>query len=167
MLSNHQIETDTTDMIENLRFHPVSPQYRSVQYAYAVIIYAITASLALLLLLVGNPWWCIAAEVVMSLTFVIDLTILRKAYRFKGYALREHDITYRSGVVFPKVTTVPFSRIQQISISQNPISRYFGLCTLEIVNGAQGLSSLEIRGIPKVKADEIKGIITQRIDDND
>ncbi|MDE5953982.1 MAG: PH domain-containing protein, partial [Duncaniella sp.] len=82
------------------------------------------------------------------------------------YALRGHAITYRGGVIFSKITTVPFARIQQVSIKQGPISRYFGLCAIDIVNGAQGLSSLTIQGLTKEKADAIKNAITQRLNNN-
>lgn len=134
----------------------MSPKYRSVQIAGAVIAYALSAAFALLLLLADTPWWCMAAEAAILVSFIINLTILRKAYRFKGYALREHDITYRSGVIFPKITTVPFSRIQQVSISQNPISKHFGLCSIDIVNGAQGMSSLVVHGLPVIRQKKSK-----------
>lgn len=165
-MSNHQIGTETIDRIEELCYEPVSPKYRLVQIASATIVYALLAALALLLLLGGTPWWCVVAEAAIVVTFIINLAILSEAYRFKGYALREHDITYRSGVMFPKVTTVPFSKIQQVSISQNPVSKFFGLCAIDVVNGAQGLSSLSIQGLTMEKADGIKNVITQRLNNN-
>ena len=96
-MSNRQIEIETTDRIEELRYEPVSPKYRAVQRASATITYATLAALALLLLLVDNPWWCVAAEAVIVVSLIVNLVILSKAYLRKGYALREHDITYRSG----------------------------------------------------------------------
>ena len=153
-MSNHQIDADTIDRIDELRYEPVSPKYKSVQTASAAIVFADT------------PWWCVAAEALIVVSFIINLAILRKAYRFKGYALREHDITYRSGVIFPKITTVPFSRIQQVGISQNPVSKFFGLCAVDVVNGAQGLSSLVIHGLTQEKADRIKCVITQRLNND-
>ncbi len=111
--------------IDELHYEPVNPRFRSVQIVSAVIAYSLLAVLALLLLLVDTYWWCIAAEIVITVSFIINLKILRKAYKFKGYALREHDITYRGGVIFPKITTVPFSKIQQVSIKQNPRVKVF------------------------------------------
>lgn len=165
-MSNHQIDADTIDRIDELRYEPVSPKYKSVQNASAAIVYALLAAVALLLLLADTPWWCIVAEALIVVSFIINLAILRKAYRFKGYALREHDITYRSGVIFPKITTVPFSRIQQVGISQNPVSKFFGLCAVDVVNGAQGLSSLVIHGLTQEKADRIRCVITQRLNND-
>ena len=152
--------------IDEFHYEPVSPRFRSVQIVSAVIAYSLLAVLALLLLFVDTYWWCVVAEIGITVSFIINLTILREAYKFKGYALREHDITYRGGVVFPKITTVPFTKIQQVSIKQNPVSKYFGLCSIEIVNGAQDLSSLAIQGLTKEKADAVKNVITQRLNNN-
>ena len=162
-MSNRQINSETTDCIDELHYEPVSPKFRSVQYITATITYAVSAALALLLLLADTPRWCIAVESVIIVSFIVNLIILRNAYRFKGYALREHDITYRSGVIFPITTTVSFSKIQQISVSQNPVPKSFGLCAINIVNGAQGLSSLTINGLTREKAEGIKNVITRRI----
>lgn len=166
-MSNRQIEVEATDAIEHLHYEPVSPKYRSVQMVGAVIGYALLGAAALLLLLTDVSWLCVAAEAVIALSLIINLAILRRAYQCKGYALREHDITYRSGVIFPKVTTVPYVRIQQVSISQNPVSRFFGLCALEVVNGAQGLSSLVIQGLTGERAEEVKAVITGRLNGKD
>lgn len=162
-MSNHQIFSDETDRIEELHFEPVSEKYRNVQMVCCAIAYVLIGCAALLLLLADSPWWCISAEAVIIVSFIINLIILRKAYQYKGYAMREHYITWRSGIIFPKITTIPFTRIQQVSISQSPVSRYFRLSAVDIVNGAQGLSSLTIHGLHKEKAEEIKNVITQRI----
>lgn len=161
-MGNQQIEVGKTDRIEELHYEPVSSKYRSVQITSTIIVFFLMAAFALFLLLVDIPWLCITVEAIIVVSFIINLIILRKAYQFKGYALREHDITYRSGVIFPKITTVPFSRIQQVSISQNPVTKYFGLYAVDVVNGAQGLSSVAIPGLSKEKADGIKSVITQR-----
>lgn len=165
-MSNYQIHIEASDKVDELHFEPVSEKYRSVQIANAAIVYILLAAVALFLLVVTAQKWCIVAEAVIIVSFIINLSILVKAYRFKGYALREHDITYRSGVIFPTTTTVPFSRIQQVSIRQNPVSKFFGLYAIDVVNGAQALSALAIHGLTKEKADGIKNVITQRLNND-
>lgn len=81
----------------------------------------------------------------------------------QGYALRENDITYRRGIIFPKLTTIPFERIQQVSVKQNPVSKFYGLFAVEIVNGAQGLSSLTIPGLTEDTANQIKNRVIDRL----
>lgn len=162
-MDNLRIEPDTSYAIDHLDFRPVSPKYKLVQFANAAIAYTVLAALALCLLFTGFVWWCIAAEIVIVISFIVNIIILSKAYLHKGYAIRQHDITYRSGVIFPKITTVTFAKIQQVSISQNPVTKFFGLSAVEVVNGAQGLSSIVIQGLPSKEAEQIKNLLTQRI----
>ena len=162
-MTNHQLHIDGTTPVENLDFAPISEKYKNVQIAGASIAYIAIMALALLLLLADSPWWCVLAEAIIAVVFAVNIIILQKAFRFKGYALRERDFTYRTGVVFPKVTTIPFVRIQQVGIRQNPISRYFGLCEVEVVNGAQTLSSLSIPGLTEDDAQRIKSMVTEKL----
>ena len=116
-----------------------------------------------MLLLADNVWWCIAAETMLVMIFIFNITILQRALDYKGFALREHDISYRSGVLFPKLTTIPYDRIQQVSIKQNPVSKIFGLYSLEIVNGAQAFSSTTIPGLTEETAIQVKSVITEKM----
>ena len=110
----------------------------------------------------GRNLIVICAEAVLLAAGLVNLSILPKAYAYKGYAVREHDITYRSGIVFPKAVTIPFCKIQQVSIRQNPVSRMFGLYAVDIVNGAQMLAETVIPGLTREKAEEIKSLLIER-----
>ena len=110
----------------------------------------------------GRNLIVICAEAVLLAAGLVNLSILPKAYAYKGYAVREHDITYRSGIVFPKTVTIPFCKIQQVSIRQNPVSRMFGLYAVDIVNGAQMLAETVIPGLTREKAEEIKSLLIER-----
>ena len=102
------------------------------------------------------------AESLLALTALINLMLIPKACAFMGFALREHDITWRTGIIFPSVTTIPFCKIQQVSIRQNPVSRLFGLYSVHIVNGAQMMADTVIPGLAREKADEVKELLIER-----
>ena len=57
--------------IDELHYEPVNPRFRSVQIVSAVIAYSLLAVLALLLLLVDTYWWCIAAEIVITVSSIL------------------------------------------------------------------------------------------------
>lgn len=167
--SNHQIYleeiNERIDQVENLHYQPVEPLYRNVQMILTAITYLILAGLALLLLLLDNPVWCLIAEGIIIASLAVNLLILRKAWIFKGYALREYDLSYRSGIIFPTITTIPFNRIQQVGTKQNPISKLFKLYSVEVVNGAQLEASISIPGLTEEKANQIKNIIIEKMRD--
>lgn len=163
---NHQIDLSEITPIEQLQFEPLDIRFKKAHAIGVILSYLLLAALALLLLLCSEIWPFIAAECVLCIACIINLLILKKSYLFRGYALRQHDITYRKGIIFPKTTTIPYSRIQQVSVLQNPVSKYFHLYEIVIENGAQSLQSLAIPGLGEEKAMQIKGLITENLRNN-
>lgn len=164
-MSNQQIwiEDITNDLsqVDELQYERIDCKYRNVQMILTGLGYLLLGGAALFLLLLNDCIWCVAVECVIIIAFSINMFILRKAWEFKGYALRERDITYRSGIVFPKTITVPYIRLQQVSVKQNPVSKIFGLYAVEIVNGAQGMASMTIPGLSEERSNQIKGIVIE------
>lgn len=162
-MTNRQIYLADVTPVTDLSFEPLAPRYQSARFAGVSIVYILMMGLALLLLLTDHPRLCFIAEGMIAIAFAANLLLLPKSCRFKGYAFREHDVNYRSGVIFPTITTIPYSRIQQVSLKLNPVSRLFGLYSLEVVNGAQGMSSLTIPGLTEERAMQIKNFVTDKI----
>lgn len=81
------------------------------------------------------------------------------------YVVRDKDISYKSGLYIKRITTVPFSRIQHIEIDEKPISRLFNLASISVYTAGDSSDDLEIRGLDKEKAQQIKEFISQKIDE--
>lgn len=167
-MSNNQLNLECLikeeiDPVENMHYESIDNRYRSVQMVLTAVGYLSLAGLALMLLLLDNSLWCIIAEGIIAITLIINMIIIRKAWIFKGYALRKYDISYRSGIIFPTITTIPYDRMQQVSIKQNPISKYFNLYSIEVVNGAQAMASMTIPGLTEERANQIKNIVINRL----
>ena len=76
------------------------------------------------------------------------------------FALRNKDISYRSGIFFESVTTIPFSKIQQVSTRMNLVSRLFSLYYVDVINGSQdAMSRLTIPGLSAEKAEQLKSLL--------
>lgn len=164
-MTNKEIEDVFKDItpVDELKYEGIDHRYRSVQIILTALAYITIAAVALFLLLLDNQLWCILTECLITVSLVVNMIIVRKAWTFKGYSLREHDISYRSGIIFPSVTTTPYDRIQQVSVKQNPVSKLFNLYAVELVNGAQIESSLTIPGLTEEKATQIKSIVIGRM----
>ncbi|MDE7347873.1 MAG: PH domain-containing protein [Muribaculaceae bacterium] len=170
-MTNNQIRIEDImqeiQPVDELDFERVDHRYRSVQLILTGLGYTFAAVLALLLLLTDASIWCILVECVIAVTMVVNLIIANKAWKFKGYALRDNDITYRSGLLFAKTTTIPFNRLQQVSVKQNPVSKIFSMYSVEVFNGAQGMASLTIPGLREERANQIKDILIQKLKNDD
>ena len=64
------------------------------------------------------------------LIFIFTLTIKIKGFKKRKYAVREKDVSYKKGLFFRSLTTVPFNRIQHVEIDEAPVSRFFNLVSL-------------------------------------
>lgn len=166
MTTNRQIYIENTDTIDSLGYTPLSPKYIKVSITGIAAGYIAVMVLLPIILLSDFEYRDIAVpagEITLAIALIMNLLMARAICRFKGYALREHDITYRSGIIFPKTTTMPFNKIQQVSIRQGLISRIFGLYTVEILNGSQkAMSQISIPGLSKQEAENLKATLLQK-----
>ena len=101
----------------------------------------------------------------LAITIFFSVTIFIKFIGFKKrkYAVRDKDISYKSGIFFKSLTTVPFNRIQHIEIDQGPISRFFGLSSLNVFTAGDSSDDLEISGLSQEDALKIKEFISTKI----
>lgn len=97
--------------------------------------------------------------------FGLILLYLVASFRKRKYALREKDISYKSGLLAKKLTTVPFSRIQHVETDEKPVSRIFGLSSLSVYTAGDSSDDLVIKGITKETALQIKEFITTKINE--
>ena len=102
---------------------------------------------------------------VFFIFFGCILGFLFLSFPLRKYALREKDISYKRGLLTKKITTVPFTRIQHVEIDEKPISRIFKLAALSVYTAGDSSDDLEIKGIKKETALQIKEFISSKIDD--
>lgn len=101
-----------------------------------------------------------------ALILLLIVTVIFEILGFKKrkYAVREKDISYKKGLLYKSLTTVPFNRIQHVEIDQGPISRFFGLATLSVFTAGDSSDDLKIKGLLKEQSLQIKEFITNKID---
>jgi len=100
---------------------------------------------------------------ILLLVFLVLIIAFGIGFSRRKYALRDKDVTYKSGVLIKKITTVPFSRIQHVEISEAPISRLFKLASLNVFTAGDSSNDLVIKGIKKEESLKIKEFINQQI----
>lgn len=162
-MENYQLDLDGITPVHSLQFDLLDRRYKKCHIIGVSLVYLFIMALASMLMLIDIQWLFPVVECVIILIFLINMAILPESYRRKGYAFRDQDLSYRSGIVFPRVTTIPYVRIQQVSVKQNPVSKLFNLYSIEIVNGAQALSSMTIPGLSEERAWQIKNLLTGKL----
>lgn len=105
--------------------------------------------------------WGIAGLWVFLLLLATVLRYL--GFRIKGYAVRQHDLMYRRGLLFRSVTVVPFTRIQHSEIEQGVIERQFGLSSLSVFTAGGSQSDLVIPGLKREEAERVRNFLSQKV----
>jgi len=81
----------------------------------------------------------------------------------KGYAIRERDIIYKSGVFWRTVTAIPFNRIQHVEKSSTPLDRRFQLASLQIFTAGGTGGDLKIHGLSAKTTEKLRFFILEKI----
>ena len=104
---------------------------------------------------------------VFVLIFVLRFVLVILGFPKKGYLLREHDVSFRSGLLVYKLTTIPFNRIQHVEVSQNMIEKSFGLSRVKVFTAGGSVSDLSIPGLLPEKAHQIEAFLLSKVSQHD
>ena len=107
------------------------------------------------------PWLPLVAWAVFAVLSLGALAWPVISVRRRGYAVRDHDIVYKSGVLWRSVRTVPFNRVQHTQTDSTPLDRRFGLANLAIFPAGAG--GHKIRGLGEGTAEQLRAHVSARI----
>ncbi len=103
----------------------------------------------------------------LALIYFVLLTLVlffsRISFRKKGFAFRNHDVLFRHGIIATNTLVIPYNRVQHVALHEGLISRFFGLAKIEIFTAGGSSSDIEIPGIAKEEAENIKQLLMGKI----
>jgi len=111
--------------------------------------------------IVENTFWL---YFIVFIVFIAVLVLKSIGFKKMKYVVREKDISYKKGVFFRSLTTVPFNRIQHIEIDEGPVFRFFKLVSLSVFTAGDSSDDLKVSGLLKEEAQQIKEFISNKID---
>jgi membrane protein YdbS with pleckstrin-like domain len=95
---------------------------------------------------------CGGAVVVFA---VVAERCVRRRFSAWGYAEREDDLLVRRGVLFSRLSVVPYGRMQFIDVTAGPLERSFGLATVRM-HTAAAASDARIPGLDREEAARLR-----------
>jgi membrane protein YdbS with pleckstrin-like domain len=81
--------------------------------------------------------------------------IVSRRFRAWGYAEREDDLLVRRGVLFARLSVVPYGRMQFIDVTAGPLERAFGLATVRL-HTAAATTDARIPGLESEEAARLR-----------
>lgn len=165
--TNETIDTSLLPKFEEVAFTALQPKY------LFVVLIGLLRTLALLVLVptvvsIFKPEF-FSGRVLLILgivipTFSILLVVFSIiGFRKKGFAFREHDVLFRHGIIATNTIVIPYNRVQHVALHEGFISRFFGLAKIEIFTAGGSSSDIEIPGIEKEQAENIKQLLMGKI----
>jgi membrane protein YdbS with pleckstrin-like domain len=156
---NEPLDVTGLPSLAEHEFEPLHPNYLRVRligdaiFAGLVVIGAVVAAFL-------ASWWpplLIGAGLLVLTALTAWLQTIEVGHI--GYLVRDQDFSFRSGVINRNVTTVPFARVQHVSIDRGPLARAFGLSTLAMRTAGDGLT---VPGMGEEVATKLKALVVDR-----
>lgn len=142
-------------MADSVDYQPVSPRFWVARQA-------VIASLAVPLTLFAVAW-AVAAPDPGTLVLLVAVVagsgmawaVERGRYWAWGYAEREDDLVVRRGLMFRRISVVPYGRMQFIDVAAGPVERLFDLATVQL-HTAAAASDARIPGLRQADAQRLR-----------
>lgn len=167
IFQNLPIAPEQLPAAAELELQPVDPKYLHVLLwqnliAWLLLLAGISAAL---LLAPGwrQTWILVAAPSALLLLAAFGWRLIHLSFRYKAYALREHDVVYRSGWLIRSVRVCPFNRIQHCSVDAGVLERRYGLASLSVFTAGGMQADMKLPGLPQEEAARIREYILSRI----
>lgn len=96
----------------------------------------------------------LAALSLLALGLVVVPVMIRR-YRSWGYHEREADLLVRRGVMFRRLTVVPYGRMQLIDVTAGAVERVYGLQTVHL-HTAAAATDARIPGLIPLEAARLR-----------
>ncbi|WP_405239960.1 PH domain-containing protein [Lentisalinibacter orientalis] len=166
MFENAEIPLESLPSVEEVSWQPIARSYLAELIAGHVV----GLGIALLVAFGGTALGIIDApgSVPKGVALYAAVHMLVVAVwsplsvRHRGYALREHDLLYRVGVLRRKLIAIPFNRIQHVETTSGVTERLFGLATLVVYTAGGSGGDLKIRGLETDQAHRLREHILRR-----
>lgn len=159
---NPQIDTENLPEAGRVHMEPMAAAYeKEVKVQQAMVWLPLLAASVVPFLIAQKALLLIVPLAVLLLAALIVPIVIKRS-KVKGYALREHDIAYRSGWYWRKTVLLPFNRIQHAEVSSGPLQRKFGLASLKFFTAGGSSVDLKIDGLRHERAEEIRSFIMEK-----
>lgn len=96
---------------------------------------------------------------------VIGALVSYISWRRLTYTIGEQDIRVESGILSRSARSVPYERIQDVSLEARPLPRLFGLVSVKFETGAGGGEDLSLEYLTKPEGERLRQLVRERRDD--
>ena len=165
--SNETINLQELPKFEEVQLKPLQKKYFQVMLVNFFVLFGLIF-IGYILIFTLNPFewkqmFINGILPVIILVCIASFFYIKSSFSKKGFAFRTHDAIYKSGLISESTTVVPFNRVQHVALHQGFIARNLGLASIELFTAGGSSSDLEIPGLLLEEAQQIKNMVSQKI----
>jgi membrane protein YdbS with pleckstrin-like domain len=163
--TNETIDTSQLPKFEEVQFSVLHPNYWKVILINLAVFFLISGVAIGVALFFNEDLALFRLEFSIAFVCMIFFVLFfsRMGFKNKGFAFRNHDVLYRHGIIATNTLVIPYNRVQHVALHEGLVSRFFGLAKIEIFTAGGSSSDIEIPGISKEEAENIKQLLMGKI----
>jgi membrane protein YdbS with pleckstrin-like domain len=138
-----------------IEWRRVSSRLILAELVSGVIFWVAVIAVALVMVFVFEIEWAMWAVWASIALLVLGSLFTARQVRAYGYLLRDDDLVVRRGIMFRRIVSVPYGRMQLVDINRGPLMRGLGLSELKFVTAAAS-SAVVIPGLPEQEAETMR-----------
>ena len=142
----------------------VSPKLHTYWHTLTAI--AITILLATCAVVLRFTWQMdLVRSIFLGIAVVVILLgiwmwiLIGRRVRSIGYRIEERELKVSSGILFRRVVSVPFARMQLVEVSAGPLERAFSIASVQL-HTASASTDATIPGLDPQRAAELRDALT-------
>lgn len=156
---NEPVDVTGLPALAEEQFLPLDPNYLRIRWIGNAIFAAVVVVGAVVIAVASSSFLPLAPGAGLLVLVALTAWLQRLEVSHLGYLVRDKDFSYRRGIISRNVSTVPFARVQHVSIDRGPIERYFGMATLDFRTAGGGL---RVSGLNEETASQLKALVVER-----
>ena len=160
ILANHQpIKHQNWQGFDQVPLDPVHANHYTQVNTESLIFSCILLVVAsLVIILPGDFYPAKIIGVSLAALLIISVVSYVRYQHAKSlaYAVCEHELIMQQGFWWVKRTSLPYSRLQHVSLSHGPLERHFNLATLKCFSAGSGSAEIELPGIEQQTAENLR-----------
>ena len=171
MFENPEISVDELPRVDSVQWQAMDPKFTRRKLTesaigFGIVLVGIAGLQTILTIAFADEGLSISFGWLWLVLVLVGIPVLSWpmiSVPKKGYAVRDKDIVYKSGVFWRSVTTIPFNRIQHVEKSSTPLDRKFNLATLQLFTAGGSGGDLNIHGLSAKTAEKLRNFILNKV----
>ncbi|MGM9478664.1 PH domain-containing protein [Pedobacter sp. GSP4] len=164
--TNEVIDLDALPKYEEIALKQPHPDYWKIICINLFIVLGLLGIAAALILIFVEEMknqTVLVIPIYLALSVILFI-LFRASFKKRGYAIRTHDVIYKSGIIAESTTIVPLNRIQHIELNEGIFSRMYQLGSLQLFTAGGQTGHIRISGIAIDEAKSIRDLLLNKLD---